>query len=116
MVLFFAACTLFAPATDSAADPTFGGGDGAASEANDAVLVGFVTTWVELGESDAVPVKTPKHATFVRVDSCEGEAEGERVCDEWDGGYLLTEDDTLTLTPSTWDGSWARLTWLQIGG
>lgn len=117
MILFFAACTLFAPVADSAADPAFGGGDSAASSGNGGVVVEFVTTWVELdGESEEVPVKTPKHATFVRVDSCDGDTEGERVCDPWAGGYLLTEDDTLSLTPSAWEGNWARITWLQIGG
>lgn len=105
-LLLLAACL-----TDPAATATADAAE--TSEGAKGMSARFVTVDVELGDDLAeYPVDTPKNGTFVRVDACTRGSQ--LVCDQWEGGYLLPEDGALVLTPSAWDGTVARVTFLVI--
>ncbi len=115
-LLLLAACIPLAGDDTSTTDRPGRTGDTTTEESTSGSVVRFATTEVRFtsGE-DEVPVATPAGGTFVRVDSCTDDTDdGRRVCDTWDGGYHLYEDGELILTPSTWDGDLAVVTWLVI--
>ena len=59
-----------------------------------------------------VTVQTPDNGTFLRVDACyDGE---EIVCENFAGSYTLSPDGSIRISPSAWDGSIARVTWIVI--
>lgn len=115
-IVLLLACVFGAPDGDD----TTGGRAGArddtettdTEEAAKGSVVRIVTVDVAIDEGVDVAVDGPANGTFLRVDSCY--EDGEVVCDVWAGGYRAYGDGSVTLVPSVWDGSLARVTYLVI--